>query len=322
MPNDAEDCVKDIYRALLKREPDIDGLRLFSDRLRSTGLRAVLQDFLMSDEFMAKREFPQHDLNSMAPMAVQTSLSAQALDGLWAHVARVWTGLGKKDPYWSVLTDERYRTSNMTDASIVEEFYASGETDLQYFSAFLARSGLLWKPDMIAAEYGCGLGRVTRFLAKKVARVIAYDISMPHLSAAQTRLDREAICNVDYVHVTQRSDLNTMTKIDLFFSLIVLQHNPPPIILDILQTAFRALNPGGLAFFQVPVYAQNYSFSYGIYRSRLGSAGSMEMHFVPQACILELAQNSGMAVLQVLADGMVGNNPGWLSNTFLLRKKQ
>jgi SAM-dependent methyltransferase len=126
-------------------------------------------------------------------MQIQVDLSDVQIDRLWDHVSQVWTGLGTSDPFWSVLTDERYRRANMSDVTIVEEFYASGIGDVDYLRAFLSRADLALTPDMVVAEYGCGLGRVTRFLARATTRVLAFDISATHLEAARHRLEKDDI---------------------------------------------------------------------------------------------------------------------------------
>jgi hypothetical protein len=106
----------------------------------------------------------------------------------------------------------------------------------------------------------------------------------------------------------------------LFFSIIVLQHNPPPVILGILDAAFAGLRPGGLAFFQVPTYSSGYSFDFEQFLEKEGRAKSMEMHFVPQANILRLARARGMQLLEIKQDHLVGNYQCWVSNTFLMQK--
>src|SRR5271169_236009 len=74
-----------------------------------------------------------------------------------------------------------------------------------------------------------------------------YRNSVPYL-AAHGKCSRSRRLN------RPKSSLARLTNVDLFFSIIVLQHNPPPVILGILDAAFAGLRPGGLAFFQVPTY--------------------------------------------------------------------
>jgi SAM-dependent methyltransferase len=315
-------AVLDIYHAILQRDPDPAGMAHYGAKLGRQGLRQVIEEFLACEEYRAlSPSGPDPGLNWQPKMSIQLDLSDTQLDQLWDHVSQVWTGLGTSDPFWSVLTSERYRKSNMSGSAKVEEFYASGIADLNYLCAFLSRADLALTPHMVVAEYGCGLGRVTPFLARAAGRVLAFDISATHLEAATRRIAQEGIPNVEFVQVTGRSTLAQLTAIDLFFSLIVLQHNPPPVILGILDAAFAGLRPGGLAFFQVPTYGSGYTFELARFMENEGLAKSMEMHFVPQADILRLARAHGMQLVEIRTDHLAGNYDRWLSNTFLMRKE-
>ena len=318
---DPRNATIDIYQAMLHRDPDPEGMARYTYMLEQQGLLKVLQEFLTCNEF---QEFslrgPDPTLNWGRKMPVDLDLTDVQMDQLWSHVSEVWTGLGISDPFWSVLADERYRKANMSDAAILEEFYSSGIADVNYLRAYLQRANLALTADMVAAEYGCGLGRVTPFLAEAVSRVIAFDISAPHLEAARRRVDERKLDNVDFIHVKDRSALQNLNGVDLFFSIIVLQHNPPPVILEILKTAFSGIRSGGVAFFQVPIYSSDYSFNLRAFMEKEAIAKSMEMHFLPQKDILQLASAHGMELMEVRTDNLVGNYDRWISNTFLFRK--
>ena len=110
------------------------------------------------------------------------------------------------------------------------------------------------------------------------------------------------------------ADLDGLAGIDLFYSVISLQHSPPPIIREVLENAFGALRPGGCAFFQVPTYARDYSFDPA---DRIES-GEMELHLLPQREILEMAHQAGLVVAESQPDWCVGRPGDWISTTFLL----
>ena len=92
-----------------------------------------------------------------------------------------------------------------------------------------------------------------------------------------------------------------MEPVDLFFSLMVLQHNPPPVIAFVLQKILHRLKLGGIAFFQLP------------------SMGEIEVHILPQKYVYAIAEREACRVLEVQPDGCVGQ-PQVTSNTFLLQK--
>ena len=185
---------------------------------------------------------------------------------------------------------------------------------------WLARNQLSLPANGTCAEYGCGVGRCTIWLAKRLSRVIAFDISEPHLRLAQARAESEGLNNIDFVHVRSKHDLLRMSGIDLFFSVIVLQHNPPPLIVSIMEQAFEGFKLGGVAYYQVPTYATGYSFDLEKYLGRTTDRG-MEMHFVPQRAIFDLAAERGLQPLEVSPDSMIGNFGRWISTSFLMTKR-
>ncbi len=260
------------------------------------------------------------NLNFSPPNEVEIRLSDDDQIKLWKHIEKVWTKFGEDEPYWSVLADENFRSDQMHEDNRVDSFYESGAHDVKYFDAFLQRNDIEPPKDATIAEFGCGVGRVTRFLARRYARVLAFDISPSHLAAARERLREENIDNVEFVLLEGPEGLNRLRGVNIFFSSIVLQHNPPPIICDVLGRAFDGLARGGIAFFQVPTYGSGYTFTLQNYFEGLYNKNEMEIHFVPQREIFQLFSRHAMLPLEVRPDHYVANYDRWISNTFLARK--
>ena len=79
----------------------------------------------------------------------------------------------------------------------------------------------------------------------------------------------------------------------------------------------KALNSGGVAFFQVPTYKDGYRFHLKKYLRKESSQDAMEMHVLPQDAIFEIVRKENGKILEVLEDF----NTSWgLSNTFLVQK--
>lgn len=260
------------------------------------------------------------NLNRRPCLDVDVTADEPILDACWDHIQTVWTDLGSADPHWSVLTCEQYRADANPSDRMLASFHESGHGDVQYLVAFLDRAGLGANQFPIVAEYGCGVGRTTQWLASQFSQVRAVDISTTHLEHARTVLAGRHATNVEFHHLRTRDGLQCLDGVDLFFSLIVLQHNPPPVILDILGHAFRGLRPGGAACFQVPTYLSDYSFRAEDYLRTAPAKGLMELHCVPQREIFRLAHGCGMAVLEVRQDHCLGLDAANISNTFLMRK--
>jgi SAM-dependent methyltransferase len=316
-----EELVTAAYRALLRREPDSGGLKSYSDAIRNGhDITWLLQSLVRSEEFGLNHSINDFSLDTALRMNVQTDATIEERRALWDHIALVWSDLGRVDPYWSVLTDDRWRAKNMTEEAAIEAFYATGQADLLRLEAWLRRNSLELNTDAVCAEYGCGVGRLTQWFATRFRHVLAFDISESHLKAARERLCRRGINNVDFVLVRGTADLRMLADVDLFYSMIVLQHNPPPVMTDILAGAFGGLKKGGCCFFQIPTYSASYSFSLKSYRKTLAAKKQMEMHGLPQRNVFELARQYEVFPVEIQPDDVTGNQSRWISHTFLMRK--
>jgi SAM-dependent methyltransferase len=320
---DAEAVVAAIYRAVLRREPDPGGAALYAGLLRrGQDLTWLLHQFLASPEYAALHRLPSPTpvsdltLDRAPPMPVEAYWDAADRQALWDHIAGVWSRYGQTEPHWSVITDDRFRADKIDENLPV--FQDTGANDVARLDAWLDRNGL--SVHGACAEYGCGVGRVTAALARRFERVTGFDISGPHLQIARRRLDADALGNADLVQVRSPADLEQLSGIDLFFSVIVLQHNPPPIMIDVLDRAFAGLNSGGVAYFQIPTYGLGYRFSAEQYRADIGGITEMEIHFLPQSVVFELAARHGLIAIETQPDDWLGNRANWISTTFLFRK--
>lgn len=254
-----------------------------------------------------------------APIDVETRIDEHRLRQLFSHTEATWTHLGETEPHWSVLSAERFKQDHLRDHR--EEFYASGRGDVELLLAFLARNGVATDHMKRVLEYGCGVGRVTRHLADHFEHVEACDISPSHLAQAQACVEAAGRHNVAFRRIHTLADATGPEDVDLVFSVIVLQHNPPPAILAILRALLGRLRPGGVGYFQLPTHAVGYEFRLDDYLSGGLGAEHIEMHYVPQRHVFEVIEAAGCSVLEVREDDWVGRRDRELSNTFLVRKR-
>ncbi len=163
----------------------------------------------------------------------------------------VWERLAKEDPYWAVLTAPD-KAGNQWK---IEEFFQTGLTEVE---ACLAEIESL-RPAFArgtALDFGCGVGRLSQALARSFSDVTGIDVAQNMIELAQRHLPDGA--PVRYVH-NPRSDLTCFAdgSFDLVFSLITLQHIPPPLIERYLTEFARIVRPEGLIYFQLPSFAPN-----------------------------------------------------------------
>lgn len=155
---------------------------------------------------------------------------------------RFWDDRARENAYFFVDDRVDYRRPD------VERFWERGEADLQ---TLLDTLGLQIGSTDTVVEIGCGVGRLTRGIALRAARVIAIDVSEEMLSRAQENL--EGRDNVELIH----GDGTSLTPIgdsiaDACVSHVVFQHLPrSSMVMGYVGEMGRVLRPGGWSGFQL-----------------------------------------------------------------------
>ncbi len=182
--------------------------------------------FLDSVEFKAKHG--QKDFTFIPAHHVDVSISEEDFCKLLKHVQTSWEILGREKPHWSVLTQTAYLPQNID--SNINRFYETGDGGIAVLNQAVSRANRELPKVGSCVELGCGVGRVTFALAKQFRHVTGIDISYPHLSLAKSYKKSNEIENVDLVLMESLGTLENLPSFDFFYSTIVLQHNPPPLI--------------------------------------------------------------------------------------------
>jgi SAM-dependent methyltransferase len=288
------------YRYILGREPESEAVleSAMANHPSWAHFRGVL---LESDEYRRNStDFLTRlrDGYTAEPQRIDSSVSEATMARLFARIQGQWRKLGEEDPYWSVLTVDRYRLDRITQRWI-DHFYASGKlgTDLIQLSA--ERTGYAL-PRGTCLELGCGVGRITRHLADRFDHVIGVDISEGNLAIGRQTLEAAGITNVEFRHVADMAGFADLPEFDAFFSVITLQHNPPPIQAHLLNTILGKLRPGGGILFQTVTDLPGYGFDAEAYLA--GPDAQMEIHALPQATILNMLRLYGIAIQSIMMD--------------------
>jgi 2-polyprenyl-3-methyl-5-hydroxy-6-metoxy-1,4-benzoquinol methylase len=311
------------YRLILGREPE--NSRVVEDILSSVSdIKQLRTHFLSSQEFMQKAANIQirKSIKTLgwAKIEVEIDVNQDELRQMVSHVESTWAGLGGEEPFWSVLTNDKFKAASIEENK--ESFYRSGEGSAELFVGTAQRCGIDIFQFKDCFELGCGVGRVTVWLSRIFSTVLASDISAPHLAIAHDAASKYGVQNVEWMHMNSFDALDEIPVYDAFFSLIVLQHNPPPVMVYILKRVLSKLRQGGVAYFQVPTYSLGYRFQKAEYLSKIARSEKtvMEMHVLPQSLLFKLAEESGCELLEIREDSWCGSN-NILSNSVLLRKK-
>lgn len=315
------DAIVWAYRLFLDREPE--SAQVVADALAQLeSWSEIRRQFTGSAEYRQRiGEAGRPSLSGLEPpMHIDDVRDPAGIAHLLDHIAATWTRFGDTEPHFSVVTDPKFKPERIEANRAA--FDAGGKHSVERLDAALARAGLALPQGATCLELGCGVGRITAWLARRCGHVLATDISASHLALARTHLAAQGARNVDLRRLARIEDIDALPAFDLFFSVIVLQHNPPPVIRTILERVFARLAPGGLAYFQVPTYRAGYQFAFDAYlREKIGK-GEMEMHVLPQRDILRAASEHGLELVEVIEDPYTGMRAGEVSNTFLLHKRE
>ena len=306
-----KDDVRIAYNLILEREPESESV--IESKLPTT-IEDLYQHLMKSDEFY-KKLMPCFNLGSNFKKShIQIHASEEEQKLLHARTARQWGRLGEEEPHWSVLVHDQFKQSNIK----LDEFYQTGENDLELLKSALDRIDLSLKDlnHLTLLELGCGVGRVTSHLAPHFEKVIALDISPGNLSHAIHYCDQIALKNVSFHLLKQVDEVSQFKDFDFFFSCIVLQHNPPPVQLSLLDQIFSNLNSGGYVYFQIPTYQPGYAYNIQDYLN--SNELVMDMHCMPQHEIFSLFSKHGLRAIDVTQDLWTG--PEFVSHTFFAKK--
>jgi SAM-dependent methyltransferase len=313
-----DDEVRNAFRFILGREiEDAAVIRHFTSQCKTFGeLRAA---FLNCEEFQSAHARRQpisrgHPID-IAIQKIDTRATPEALAEMMARVEATWDVLGATEPWWSVLTADHYRAVRF-DAQTEAAFYASGEHDVRRFRSAASRAGIDLSKFGCCFELGCGVGRLTHWLARIFPEVVGADISASHLRIAHQRLRDAGHDAVRLLLYRDYAAFEDLPSFDAFFSVIVLQHNPPPLIRYVLERVLSRLSTGGIGFFQIPTNIVGYEFDSAA--PRIEAVGQMEMHAFPQPALFELIEDQGCRVLELREDHIT--SPKMLSNIILLQK--
>lgn len=306
------------YRTILLREAEsLEAARVLA---RNAGTAKQLRDAVVtSHEARAQRGFPvAYSLSGdEPPQPVQVRVTGEQREALFRRVQQVWHALGQTEPHWSVVTSDEFRAANIERNA--DSFYASGEANVATLGRMLARNGIDAGAIRSCIDFGCGVGRLSVALARRFAEVHAVDVSAAHLEIAREAFARRGIANAT-CHLLETIDgVARLPEADLVYSMIVLQHNPPPVMRALFAALLGRLRPGGAAVIQVPTYLPaGYRFQVDEYLA--SPAEGMEMHALPQSEAFAAAREAGADVLEVLEDNWTGFGIGSRSNTFVLRR--
>lgn len=110
---------------------------------------------------------------------------------------RRWEAFARREPYFAVFTDPRFRSENRT-ANNEREFFDSGELLADSLFHVIRRNLANDFAPKSILEFGCGPGRLAIAFARRSGSVTAVDRSSAMLDAAKSEAAKQTITNIDF----------------------------------------------------------------------------------------------------------------------------
>lgn len=296
--------VEAAYKFILERDPESDEI-VTRHAHNFSSIDELYNSFINSKEYSCKiNRKTISDYQLLEKIDVEVEVSSSIMNKIFKKINEEWQWLSQENPYWSVLTNPNYKNEKIDDKR-KKEFYESGKRSADILFSSLKRNGI--EKDLskcVCFELGTGVGRITMHLANQFKRVVTADISKNMINISRKLFTELSIENVDFVHLENVWDIDKIKSYDVFYSLITLQHNPPPIQYYLINSIAKNLKKGGFLVFQVPFYMPEYRFVVKEYLE--DTDYYMEMHALPQKYIYEIFQKNKMTPLETLCDAHTG----------------
>ena len=173
-----------------------------------------------------------------------------------------WEKWGKNDPYFGVITHEKFRSQNLSEEAKME-FFESGRRNINSVLEVCRRHfDQSFSPKNIL-DFGCGVGRLVIPFAEIAEHVVGVDVSDSMLKEARKNCNEYSVQNVSLL----KSDDNLSSldgEFDLIHSFIVFQHIPVERGRRILTNLLNHLKEGGICAIQITYSKAIFRESHGV----------------------------------------------------------
>jgi SAM-dependent methyltransferase len=173
-----------------------------------------------------------------------------------------WEEWGRRDPYYGVITDPKFRRSAINENSR-RAFFESGAAHAHHVLTMIRKHVNSEFVPRRVLDFGCGVGRVLVPLAAVAEEAIGVDVSPSMLEEARRNCDERQVRNVRLL--PSDDNLSTLTgTFDLIHSCIVFQHIPVERGRAILSRLLRYLSWGGVAAIHITYSKSIFAATHGV----------------------------------------------------------
>jgi SAM-dependent methyltransferase len=174
-----------------------------------------------------------------------------------------WEQWGAQDPYYGVLTDQRFRSAALTRQA-KEDFFASGTVHAEYVIGTCRRYVAPTLVPQRILDFGCGVGRLVIPFAAIAPEVVGVDVSSSMLNEAKRNCEERGASNVSLV-LSDDTLSAVQGQFDLVHSCIVLQHISIERGRALFALLVDRIKTGGCGAIQI-------TFAWDLYANNFGRA--------------------------------------------------
>ena len=173
-----------------------------------------------------------------------------------------WEEWGRRDPYFGVITDPKFRSAGINEIA-KQEFFASGESHVHGVLSTIRKHIDPGFAPRSALDFGCGVGRLLIPFAKIADEVVGLDVSASMLQEAQRNCDERQLRNVQLM-LSNDGLSNLKGSFDLIHSCIVFQHIPAQRGRKIFSKLLQHILPGGVGAVQLTYSKTRFAPTHGV----------------------------------------------------------
>jgi SAM-dependent methyltransferase len=175
---------------------------------------------------------------------------------------QAWEEWGKKDPYFSVFTNQKFRLNSLNDDAKAE-FFEIGRLQTEYILQVIHKHVDPQFQAKSALDFGCGVGRLVIPFARLMSRVVGLDVSLSMLAEAKKNATEQNVANAAFLQSDDTLS-NINEQFDLVHSFIVFQHIPTERGRKIFAALLAKITPGGVGAVQFLYAKSRYPDSHGM----------------------------------------------------------
>jgi SAM-dependent methyltransferase len=156
-----------------------------------------------------------------------------------------WKRYGSEDPYYGVVSDDKFHKDNLNPET-VREFFRTGEEHADFILSQIRNHMLPAFAPRRVLDFGCGVGRCAIPFGRHSETVLGVDVSEAMIE--EGRRNAEALSAANVTFAVSDATLSTVAgPFDLIHSFIVFQHIPPRRGERLVERMIELLSDDGVA---------------------------------------------------------------------------